>query len=83
MSSEKLCKRFASIDCRDPNEIKDVLESHDWRSMSSDKSPVGMISRFACTRCGDEYVVMLTSPSAIESQEGLGTLEVSANNVVA
>ena len=78
-----MCKSFATIDCRDPAEIRDVLESHEWMSMSSDKTPVGMISRFACSRCRDEYVVMLTSPSAIELAEGSASkLEVTTNNIV-
>jgi len=78
-----MCKSFALIDCRDPDAIKTVLDSHQWSSMSSDKTPVGMISRFACSRCGDEYVVMLTSPKAIASEEKLDSrLQVSAKNVV-
>lgn len=78
-----MCKSFASIDCRNPFEIKTVLDSHDWVSMSSDRTPVGMISRFACSKCGDEYVVMLTSPSTMRAEEKVhSSLEVSANNVI-
>lgn len=79
----KLCKSFLSIDCRDPQEIKAVVESHQWQSMSSDRTPVGMISRFTCSHCGEEYVVMLTSPDAAESFEASRSeLEVSADNVL-
>jgi hypothetical protein len=78
-----MCKSFASIDCRDPVAIQDVLASHEWSSMSSDRTPMGMISRFACSRCGDEYVVMLTSPKAIERENGFDSeLEVSAGTEV-
>jgi hypothetical protein len=78
-----LCKNFASIDSRKLNEIQAVLESHDWVSTSSDKTPVGLISRFTCTRCGDEYVAMLTSTRALESGEvPRGELEVTAEDVV-
>ncbi|HYB04450.1 MAG TPA: hypothetical protein VED17_08310 [Nitrososphaerales archaeon] len=78
-----MCKSFASINCRDPFEIKTVLDSHQWMSMSSDRTPVGMISRFTCSKCGDEYVVMLTSPSAMRAEENVHkTLEVSADNVI-
>jgi len=67
VSNRGMCKGFDSIDCRNPAEINSVLESHEWVSMSSDRTPIGIISRFTCTRCGDEYVVMLTSPSAMDS----------------
>ena len=83
MPSYTTCRDFASINCRDPTEISEILSSHEWQSMSSDKTPVGMISRFTCSRCGDEYVVMLTSPRQIESiNEFESKLEVSAENVV-
>jgi hypothetical protein len=67
-------------------EINSVLQSHEWKSVSSDRTPVGMISRFTCARCGDEYVVMLTSPSAMDSLEDFSSsknkkLEVSAGSV--
>lgn len=83
MSNYGMCKGFDSIDCRSPAEIDSVLESHEWVSMSSDRTPVGMISRFACARCGDEYVVMLTSPSAIDSLDGTSSskIQVSAGSI--
>jgi hypothetical protein len=78
-----MCKGFASVDSRNASEIRMVLDSHRWVSMSSDKTPVGLISRFTCSQCGDEYVAMLTSPSAMQVEQMLGRdLEVSANNVL-
>jgi hypothetical protein len=83
MSSHRTCKNFVSIDCRDPTEIRSIVDSHKWRSMSSDRTPVGMISRFTCSRCGDEYVVMITSPSQIAKFDRLESrLEVSAESVI-
>lgn len=77
-----MCMNFSSIDCRNPEEIKLLLQSHEWQSMSSDKTPVGMISRFTCSRCGDEYVVMITSPRAMDTLDNSHSkLEVSAGNV--
>ena len=78
-----MCKSFDSIDCRNPAEINSVLESHEWQSISSDKTPIGMISRFTCSQCGEEYVVMITSPSAMESMDGPpANLEVIAGSVL-
>lgn len=77
-----MCKSFGSVDCRNSNEIKSLVESHEWISVSSDKTPVGMISRFTCVRCGDEYVVMVTSPSAIESRDATPRkIEVTAGDI--
>jgi hypothetical protein len=61
-------------------EITLALESHKWETKSSDKSPLGIISRFACENCGDEYVAMLTSNRNID--EKTDKLEVSTENVV-
>lgn len=78
---KKRCESFSSIDSRNLVQINRVLESHDWSSASSDRTPVGLISRFICVRCGDEYVAMLTSPRAMESDHP-SKLEVSANDVL-
>jgi hypothetical protein len=46
---------------------------------NGDKSPWGIISRFACTMCGDEFVAMLTSKNIVEEST---MLEVSAEDVI-
>jgi hypothetical protein len=78
-----LCDSTSSVNPRDHLDIQKALGSHDWEVMSADKSPWGIISRFACKKCGDEYVAMLTSPRGLKAQETSGSkLEVSAGNVV-
>lgn len=70
----------SAVDPRSVEEITLALESHKWETKSSDKSPLGIISRFACEKCGDEYVAMLTSTRNLEEKNS--KLEVSAENVV-
>jgi len=80
---KKKCESLSSIDSRNIGQINQVLETHDWSSVSSDRTPVGLISRFTCIRCGDEYVAMLTSPRAMEPYDHLHSrLEVSADEVL-
>jgi hypothetical protein len=68
---------------RNLSEIKKTIGSHDWKVMSADKSPWGIISRFACPKCDDELVVMLTSSRASRQEEVAGAkLEVSVKDVV-
>jgi len=74
-SDFEMCMNVSGVNPRSPSEIQEVLESHHWESKSADKSPWGIISRFACTMCGDEYVVMLTSGNIVEEST---MLEVSA-----
>jgi len=69
----------SEVDPRSPSEIQEVLESHNWESKSADKSPWGIISRFACTVCGDEFVAMLTSRNIVEEST---VLEVSTENII-
>jgi hypothetical protein len=78
----ELCKQTSSVNPRDLSEIQQLLESHQWKSMSSDKSPWGIISRFACENCEDEYVVMVTSARNIEEEVSKLGLEVSAGDMV-
>jgi hypothetical protein len=66
-----MCEFVSSINPRSGFEIQKVLRSHKWEAISADKSPWGIISRFACTNCGDEYVAMLTSRRGPECAEGL------------
>lgn len=70
----------SAVNPRNVSEISSALESHQWETKSADKSPLGIISRFACANCGDEYVVMLTSRRNLEDKTA--QLEVSAENVV-
>ena len=78
-----MCKNVSEVNPRDHFEIQSALGSHEWEMISADKSPWGIISRFACTRCGDEYVAMLTSPNGAKVAESSGSrLEVSAGNIV-
>jgi hypothetical protein len=74
-----MCLNVSEVNPRSPSEIQEVLESHHWESKSADKSPLGIISRFACTMCGDEYVAMLTSKNIVEESR---ILEVSAQDVI-
>jgi len=74
-----MCLRVYGVNPRSPSEIQEVLDSHHWESKSADKSPWGIISRFACTICGDEYVAMLTSRNIVEEST---ILEVSAQDVI-
>jgi hypothetical protein len=78
-----LCKNTSEVNPRDAFEIQRALGSHEWEVMSADKSPWGIISRFACKNCGDEYVAMLTSPNGPKISESSGSvLEVSAGEMV-
>jgi len=77
-----MCKSFSSIDYRNAAEIGALLETHEWKPVSADRTPVGMISRFTCSRCGGEYVVMLTSPRAMDSFENVASrIEVSVGDI--
>jgi hypothetical protein len=74
-----MCQNVSEVDPRSPSEIQEVLDSHHWESKSANKSPWGIISRFACTICGDEFVAMLTSKNIVEES---AILEVSAESVI-
>jgi hypothetical protein len=73
-----MCLNVSGVNPRSLSEIQEVLESHRWESNSAYKSPRGIISRFVCTMCGDEYVVMLTTKIVEERT----FLEVSAQDVI-
>jgi hypothetical protein len=78
-----LCKNTFEVNPRDHFELLSAVGSHEWEVMSADKSPWGIISRFACSKCGDEYVAMLTSPNRPKISESSGSvLEVSAGEIV-
>ena len=81
--SGNLCENTNEVNQRDHVAIQRALVSHDWEVISADKSPWGIISRFACKKCGDEYVAMLTSPRGLSITEALESkLEVSAGNII-
>jgi len=75
-----LCLNISEVNPRSLSEIREIIESHDWETKSADKSPLGVISRFACTRCGDEYVAMVTTSRTVD--EYSTNLEVSAGKVI-
>jgi hypothetical protein len=79
-----LCENTSDINPRDDIGIQTALASHEWEVVTGDKSPWGIISRFECIKCGDEYIVMLTSPLRHEklSERSSGKLEVSAGNII-
>jgi len=74
-----MCQTPSSVNPRSFSEIKQVLLIHQWETKTADKSPWGIISRFACKKCGDEFVAMLTSRNIVEEST---ILEVSAENVI-
>jgi len=78
----ELCINSSTVNPRSSSEIQSVLESHVWETQSAEKGPFGTISRFACTKCGDEFVAMLTSARKLVEETSTGKLEVSAENVV-
>jgi hypothetical protein len=73
-----LCKNPSDANPRSLSEIEVVIKNQKWETKSADKSPWGIISRFACTVCGDEFVAMLTSSRKTSSTN----LEVSVKNVI-
>ena len=77
----ELCINPSAVNPRSSSEIQSVLESHLWETQSAEKGPFGTISRFACTKCGDEFVAMLTSARKLV-EETSSELEVSVENVV-
>jgi hypothetical protein len=77
----EMCEIPTKMNPRNFSEIERVLQSHQWETKSAEKSPWGTISRFACTKCGDEFVAMLTSERNVEEETPIH-LEVSAGNVV-
>ena len=73
----------SSVNPRSLPEIQEDLQSHNWQVMSADKSPWGIISRFACVDCEDEFVAMLTSSRKSRMKKPATTnLEVSTKNVI-
>jgi hypothetical protein len=81
-SDFELCITPSAINPRSSFEIQEILRSHEWEAKSADKSPWGIISRFACTKCGDEFVAMLTTGRGMEKESSISILEVSADEII-
>jgi hypothetical protein len=76
----EICKNPSVVNPSIPSAVQEALRSYKWGTLSADKSPWGIISRFACIDCGDEFVAMLTSSRGSRTKKTSNDLEVSVKN---